>query len=321
MNSNAKSTSIQFALNRREFTIALASLFASSGFALANQSPDDFALRYILASAMYGYTDLAEILPEVKKSGAEAIDIWPKIHGNQREQLEALGNEGAAELLLHHDVQLGSIACYKLGPYKLQEEMRFARKLGGRGVVLVCTARGPKNLKGDELKTAVGKFVENMKSHVAVAEETGCVIAIENHSSSLVTSPDSIRWLADLSKSDHLGLAFAPHHLPQDSELQAGIIRDVAPSIKLFYAQQHGMGSQQKRPKKQELLQMPGRGPLDFTPLLTELRAARYSGWTEIFMHPVPRGVPILDSTAKITAEINRSRSYLNNCLKESYSK
>lgn len=321
MNSNAKNTSNNFALNRREFTATLTGLLAggvaTDSIAQESQSPNDFRLRYILASAMYGYTDLAEILPEVQKTGAEAIDIWPKIHGNQREQLETMGLERSAELLQQHRVKLGSIACYKLGPFQLQQEMQFARKLGGLGVVLVCTARGPKNLKGGELKTAIGEFVEKMKPHVAAAEEAGCVIAIENHSSSLVTSPDSIRWLADLSNSDHLGLVFAPHHLPQDSELQASIIRDVAPSIKLFYAQQHGMGSQQKRPKEQELLQMPGRGTLDFMPLLAELRAARYSGWTEIFMHPVPRGVPILDSTAKITAEINRSRDYLNICLKE----
>lgn len=319
MNSNAKSTSKNFSLNRREFTATLAGLLAggvaTGRVASANQEPDDFALRYILASAMYGYTDLAEILPEVKKIGAEAIDIWPKIHGNQREQLDTMGLEQAAELLQQHEVKLGSIACYKLGPFKLQQEMQFARKLGGSGVVLVCAASGPKDLQGGELKAAIGKFVEKMKPHVASAEETGCVIAIENHGSSLVTSPDSIRWLADFSDSDHLGLAFAPHHLPQDSELQASIIRDVASNIKLFYAQQHGLGSKQKRPKEQELLQMPGRGTLDFTPLLAELRAAKYSGWTEVFMHPVPRGVPILDSTSKITTEINRSRDYLNNCL------
>ena len=29
-------------------------------------------------------------------------------------------------------------------------------------------------------------------------------------------------------------------------------------------------------------------------------------------MHPVPRGVPILETTAKVTAEINRARAYLD---------
>ena len=34
-----------------------------------------------------------------------------------------------------------------------------------------------------------------------------------------------------------------------------------------------------------------------------------------IFMHPVPRGVPILESVAEITAEVNRARSHLATAL------
>jgi sugar phosphate isomerase/epimerase len=60
---------------------------------------------------------------------------------------------------------------------------------------------------------------------------------------------------------------------------------------------------------------MPGRGPLDFGPLLQALRDIRYQGWTEIFMHPVPRGIPILETAAQVTAEINRSREYLTGKL------
>ena len=83
----------------------------------------------------------------------------------------------------------------------------------------------------------------------------------------------------------------------------------------MFYAWQHGMGCHQKLPKEQELLQMPGRGALDFSPLLAALKDVNYVGWTGIFMHPVPRGVPILDTTEAVTAEINRSREYLTTCL------
>ena len=32
-------------------------------------------------------------------------------------------------------------------------------------------------------------------------------------------------------------------------------------------------------------------------------------------MHPVPRGIPILEPTGAVTAEINRSRDYLQQCL------
>ena len=60
---------------------------------------------------------------------------------------------------------------------------------------------------------------------------------------------------------------------------------------------------------------MPGRGPLDFTPLLQGLKSINFTGFTEPFMHPFPRGIPIQDSTTGVTAEINRSRSYLEKCL------
>ena len=80
----------------------------------------------------------------------------------------------------------------------------------------------------------------------------------------------------------------------------------------MFYAWQHGMGCHKKLPKEQELLQMPGRGKLDFTPILSALRDIKYDGWTEIFMHPVPRGIPVLETTDAITVEINRSRQYLS---------
>lgn len=70
-----------------------------------------------------------------------------------------------------------------------------------------------------------------------------------------------------------------------------------------------------KLPKAQELLQMPGRGELDFAPLLQALSDIRYDGWTEIFMHPVPRGIPILPTTSAVTQEINKSRQYLEELL------
>ncbi|WP_182871147.1 hypothetical protein [Stieleria mannarensis] len=56
---------------------------------------------------------------------------------------------------------------------------------------------------------------------------------------------------------------------------------------------------------------MPGRGELDFGPIVKTLAEIGFDGWTEIFMHPVPRGMPILETTAAVTAEINRARSYL----------
>ena len=75
---------------------------------------------------MYGYQKLQSILPEVAKTGATAIDIWPKAHGDQREQLDAMGEEKFAALLHKHRVSLGCITQYKLGPFGLSDEMRLA---------------------------------------------------------------------------------------------------------------------------------------------------------------------------------------------------
>ncbi|MEZ6045287.1 MAG: TIM barrel protein [Planctomycetaceae bacterium] len=159
------------------------------------------------------------------------------------------------------------------------------------------------------------QFVEKMKPHVETAEKFGCTIAIENHANSLIQSPDSIRWFGELSSSDRLGVALAPHHLPPDGELIGQIADELGKKVAFFYAQQHGMGSTDKLPKEQEMLQMPGRGDLDFTPILAALKKHNYQGFTEVFMHPVPRGVPILETTSAITDAINESRTYLDKCL------
>ncbi len=268
-----------------------------------------FEFKFMLASCMYGTTSLQEVLPEVVKTGAIAVDIWPKVHGDQREQLDELGEEKFTQLLKQYQIGLGCITQYKLGPFGLQDEMRLAQRLGCK--TIVTGAKGPINLTGTELKKAVRNFVEEMKPHLAVAEETGVTIAIENHAKNLIDSPDSLRYLAELSPSKHLGIAFAPYHLPQDERLLAQLLNEVFGAVAVFYAWEHGNGCMTKLPKEEELLQMPGRGKLDFTSMLSVLKEKRYQGWTEIFMHPFPRGRPILETTDEVTAEINRARTYL----------
>jgi len=278
---------------------------------------DRFHLRYVLASAMYGTTPLAEILPEVRRTGADAIDLWPRVHGNQREQVEAMGEQAFQDLLSQNHVRLGAVTQYPLGPFGLQDEMRFAARLGGPETVLITGGRGPVGLHGTALKSAVAMFVEKLKPHLAVAEETKTILAIENHAHSLIDSPDSIQWLSELAPSPRLGIALAPHHLPQNAEKMASLIADLGPRIAFFYAQQHGHGSTRKLPKKEEILQLPGRGPLDFVPIVTALKKAGYQGYTEIFMHPTPRGIPILATTAAVSREINRARGYLDQCCQK----
>ena len=302
---------------RREFLTSAAA--ATSGL-LAVGTPNrtraaqsGFKLKYIVGSCMYGYMDLETIAPEVVKTGANALDIWPKVHGNQREQLAEMGEEKFSSLLKKHNVQLGCITQYKLGPFNLKEEMRLAARLGCH--TMITGGKGPRGLKGAALKAAVKDFIEKMKPQLEVAAETGVTIAIENHGKNLIESPDSLKWLAELRPSKHLGVALAPYHLEQDSNQLANIIETLGDALAMFYVWQHGEGCMKKMPKEKELLQMAGRGPLDFAPLLAALRKINYNGWTEIFMHPTPRGVPILDTAEAVTTEINRARNYLEKKL------
>ena len=249
------------------------------------------------------------------KTGAGMIDLWPKPHGTQREEVDAVGADKLREMLATHNVKLGGIACYMVGPFNLAGEFAVAKRLGAQRPVLVTMAPGDGNTAGDGLTAAIETFLAKLEPSIAAARAAGGVIAIENHSHSLLQTPDAIRRFAEIAKHEPVGIALAPHHLPQDAELIASLARDLGPTLKFVYAQQHGKGAKEKLPKEEELLQMPGRGPLDFGPLMRELAAMRFAGPIEIFMHPVPRGVPILDSIEAITAEVNRARTCLEQTI------
>jgi len=300
--------------SRREFlALAVGSVGGTLTSASLRSKDDSFGLKYIVASSMYGRMKLSEILPEVRKAGAEYIDIWPEGHANQREQIQELGHRQFAAMLRQHRVKLGILTRYDLGPFELKGEMLAAEKLGGS--MVICGSRGPGNLKGDSLKAAVKNFAEKMKPQISSAEEIGITIGIENHSNSLIQSPDSMRWFAESTDSRRIGIAMAPYHMPQEPALIARLIADLDKHLVHFYAWQYGAGCHKKLPKEQELLQLPGRGGLDFAPIVSALKQISYGGWTEVFMHPVPRGIPILPTATEVTAEINRARSYLEDCL------
>lgn len=290
-------------MNRRQFSANVAggaAVLATGRWSPADERPD-FRLNYIVASCMYGKLPLAEILPEVKKTGASCIDIWGLRHGNQWEQIAEMGHERFNELLRANDVKMG-MATRWAGPAGTMEDLKIAAKLGAK---LFVTGFVP---HANEL----AGFMERARPAVALAEQLNVTLAIENHGS----TADEIRTFADAAKSPRLGVALAPYHLPQDESLLAQLIEDLGPKLAFFYAWQHGKGCAQKLPKEQELEQLPGRGKLDFAPLLAALAKINYQGWTEIFMHPVPRGIPILPTAAEVTAEINRARSYLDGRLK-----
>ena len=302
---------------RRMCGALLAGPFALSSIPGARgEQPEAFHLDYLLASSMFGTISLAEILPACRAMGTQLIDIWPRVHGNQWEQIVAMGDEAFEALLSEHKVRVGMLTRFDLGAFGLQEIMPWMKRFGTTRVVTGCFQQ-QSGLQGSELKVAVRKFVEQMKPHVAAAEEAGVTIAVENHAGSLISSSDAIRYLAEFSSSENLGIALAPYHLPQDARLIARLIEDIGPKMVHFYAWQHGDGCIAGLTKQEELKQLPGNGPLDFRPILAAMKKTKYQGGTEIFMHPTPRGIPIMKDLEGSSQVINRARDYLAKCLAE----
>lgn len=303
---------------RRDFLRAssIAATFAgtmsqsSSLFAHWQAASETKAPKHLLSSSLFGYSRLEEILPIAKRLGITSLDLWPKVHGNQREQLAEMGEDQFVELLSSNECTLACLTQYPLGPFGLADEMRLAKRLGCQ--TIVTGSGGPKGLQGDELKASMREFVEKLKPHLELAQETGVTIAIENHANSLLDSPDSMRWLFQMRPSDRLGIAFAPYHLPQNQELLSKLVRDVLPCIEVFYAWQHGKGCMQAQPKHDERLQLPGRGSLDFLPLFRELRRGNYNRWVEVFMHPFPRGIPIAEEMPEVFELLSEAKSYID---------
>lgn len=297
-------------MDRREFTCGLSAALLAG----ACKSREEFRLNYILSSCMYGYMPLDGILPEVSKTGATAIDIWCRVHGNQREQIDEMGFGSFSALLDRYGVKLGGFTQYPLGPFRLQKEMEHVKELGGEYVL--CATSHPKEPEGKEAVEAVKAFLDKMAPHAQKAEELGININVENHSKQLLYHPDSIYAFAELNPYKNLKVAFAPHHLYKWVGEMPSLIRALDKNIGFFYAQEHGKGSYKKMPKEDEMLQMPGfGGGLDYRPIVKALKDINYLGYVEIFMHPYPRGLPILPTASEITSAINKSRKYLDSCL------
>ena len=175
---------------------------------------------------------------------------------------------------------------------------------------------GGKDPVGPEAKKQVQAFFEKLKPHYELAESLGVTIAIENHKKAMLSSPDSIRYFVELNPSKNVGIAFAPHHLYEAVDDIPQLIRDCGKeNLPFFYFQEHHPSSQTKMSKEEELKQMPGFGSLDYAPIIAALKEVKYCGLSEIFMHPVPRGVPVLGSPAEISGVINKSREYLTKLL------
>ena len=214
---------MKHAVTRRHWIGTTAAACAAATTAGDTPAAAAWSPSYLLSSALYGNAPLADILPEVAKTGAASIDLWPRPHGGQREEVDTLGVDTVADLLKKHRVRLGGIACYRPGAFKLASEFDIVRRLGDANTVLVTMAPGDGTLTGQPLDEAIRRFLGRLEGSIGEAERGGGVIAIENHANSLLRPPASIRRFAALVESEHIGLALAPHHLPQEANLLADL--------------------------------------------------------------------------------------------------
>ena len=227
--------------------------------------------------------------------------------------IEQMGIDQIAQLLDEHQATLGCITQYKLGPFALAQEFPLAKRFNCKSIV--SSVKGGKGLSGKELKNAVSKFAAKMKPEFDQAAEAGIRILLENHGGCMVESIDGINWLLDECEHPGFGFALAPAHLPQDSAKIAQLIKNADKRLAMFYGWQFGEGFMTKMPREKEMLQMPGLGPLDFRPIIKAMAEINYTGWTEIMMHPTPRGIPIASSTHEVTQAISTAQRYLRNCV------
>lgn len=305
-------------LSRRDFYAAGAGVLAAAtwGKLAVAKSGDQaegsqpFGLNYIVSAAMYGDAPLSVVLSQVKQAGADSVDIWSKPHGPQRDEIDQIGHEEVAKLLKNHGVRWAASSRYDLKPGGLGDEIATLGKFDGEQLI-TASRRQP----GATVKEQVRNCVESFKRDLEQAENHGITIGVENHSGMALNTPDSLRYFAEFADSPRLGIALAPYHLPQNPQEIATLINDIGHKLVFFQAWQFGNGCMEKLPNDQELMQLPGKGDLDFEPILGALQKINYSGKTEIFMHPFPRGLPIRETAQLVTEEINRSREYLDKRL------
>ncbi|HEY1107969.1 MAG TPA: sugar phosphate isomerase/epimerase [Opitutaceae bacterium] len=291
---------------------ALAGTLGATTLGRAATAANTYKPRYVLSTSLYGTLPVAEIADQVAALGCDGLDVWAGRWGNQREQIDAMGQEAFAALLAQKRTRVCCYTCMDTGMnIKAEPPLRAMRKLGGDTVVaMLSSTGGDKDKRGDALRSAVRAQAEKLKPLIAVAGEAGAKLAIENHSGGVLATREAILWLMETIPEKHVGLALAPYHLPQEPETLGRLVADLGERLKFFYAWQHGDGSGEIPPPQQRR-QLPGVGPLDFKPMLAALKRQRYAGWFSIFMHPTPRGAPVHPTLAETTRELQRAHAFI----------
>jgi sugar phosphate isomerase/epimerase len=289
-------------LNRREFLgataraslAALALPGASSLETAARAAASPWKMRLATSSVMFADLPIEQVCERVARLNLEAIDIWcPFGRCKHLDDVDKrLGGDGLKELLGKHKLNLCAFSVYSVG---LPRFATLIRKFGG-GVVVRESQYG--KVKPEDLTAQMRAFFEKLKPQIDQAAECNARLAIENHSSALLDSLDSLKAFVDLNPAPkQVGIALAPYHIQAGKAAVEEAIVLCGSQLLFFYAWQNAP----------DLNQLPGLGPTDFTPWLKALAKINYPLHVTPFMH----GEPPADEMEKAVA---KARDYLRQC-------
>ena len=264
-------------------------------------------MKLTTSSVIFDELKIEQVCERVQRIGLRALDIWgPFTHYKTRcDHLEdirtRLGGKGLAELLARHKLEVAAFTLYQKA--ELSQYCQMIRDYGG-GVIVRSDKAPPSSAK--DMPANMRRFFEKLKPEIELAEKCDSILAIENHGGGLLNPIESFKAFVELNPNPkRVGIAFAPWHLQgyKDTPVTE-FIETAGPQIQFFYAWQRGT-----QKDKFGLGQLPGIGPVDFTPWLQKLADADYPRYLSIFLH----GQTLPDD---IEPRIAKSREYLLKCRK-----
>ncbi|MCY2951929.1 MAG: sugar phosphate isomerase/epimerase [Planctomycetota bacterium] len=276
-------------LTRRRFLSLSTAAAATSLLPRHSLAAEPWPLRLSTSSIHYSKLPIEQTCQRISALGFQAIDIWSAYTGcpHLDDVLTRLGPDGLKDLLAKHNLKLFAFSVY-VGGYR-----KYAELLGKSGGGLAIQgASAP--VKPAELKTRMKTFLDSLKPDLELAEKHNSFLAIENHGSSLLDSPDSFKAFTDLNTHPRLGIALAPYHLQAIKAPVEQVIAICGKQLLFFYAWQLADATNQ----------LPGIGPTDFTPWLSALAKINYAGYVNPFMHGELPPDPM-------SAALTQSRDYL----------
>ena len=289
-------------VSRREFvrrtTAAMAAASACRfSEAFAEDKPQKaWKTKLATSSVMFDRLPIEQVCERAARLGLRGLDIWAPFRwgGAQCKHLEdvktRLGGKGLRELLTRHKLEVAAFTIYS---NKLSQYWELIRDYGG-GIVVRSAGAGKMN-DPKEVIPRMRKLFESRKLDVELAEKCDARLAIENHAGDVLSTPDTFKAFVELNPNPkRIGIAFAPYHLQQYKTPMEDVIKIAGSQCLFFYAWQKGDG----------YAQMPGVGPVDFTPWIRALAEINYPHYSSIFMH----GHPPAD---EMEAAVSKSRDYM----------